>query len=221
VNFVGYEDRSYTAKLQAQYTDLIVMNKSELVSEDQYDLVLDRVNDLNTETPKIKFNKDDGFSPDLVFGLDTKLFMDGGSPEQNVNHHFNEVDLIQIVVDVSKEKECECNVAGHLHPLPIPWTLITKEAFEILLNSLDKEDVFRVKGFIRLSLDDYGGQDDLWILNWAFGRFTLDRVEVDRKGLDIRMTVMGHLSNGIVAVFSEKLGVERACIEFINRGNKA
>jgi G3E family GTPase len=32
VNFVGYEDTSYTAKLQAQYTDVILLNKHELVS---------------------------------------------------------------------------------------------------------------------------------------------------------------------------------------------
>lgn len=31
VNFRGYEDTSYTAKLQAQYTDVILLNKHELV----------------------------------------------------------------------------------------------------------------------------------------------------------------------------------------------
>lgn len=31
VNFRGYEDTSYTAKLQAQYTDLLVLNKWDLV----------------------------------------------------------------------------------------------------------------------------------------------------------------------------------------------
>lgn len=31
VNFSGYEDTSYTAKLQAQYTDVILLNKHEQV----------------------------------------------------------------------------------------------------------------------------------------------------------------------------------------------
>ena len=31
VNFIGYEDTSYTAKMQAQYTDVILLNKHELV----------------------------------------------------------------------------------------------------------------------------------------------------------------------------------------------
>lgn len=32
VNFTGYEDTSYTAKMQAQYTDVILLNKHELVN---------------------------------------------------------------------------------------------------------------------------------------------------------------------------------------------
>lgn len=31
INFTGYEDTSYTAKLQAQYSDVILLNKHELV----------------------------------------------------------------------------------------------------------------------------------------------------------------------------------------------
>jgi G3E family GTPase len=31
VNFAGYEDTSYTAKLQARYTDLVLLNKWEHV----------------------------------------------------------------------------------------------------------------------------------------------------------------------------------------------
>ena len=31
INFRGYEDTSYTAKMQAQYTDVILLNKHELV----------------------------------------------------------------------------------------------------------------------------------------------------------------------------------------------
>ena len=31
VNFRGYEDTSYTARMQAKYSDVIVLNKHELV----------------------------------------------------------------------------------------------------------------------------------------------------------------------------------------------
>jgi G3E family GTPase len=189
VNFRGYEDKSYTAKIQAQYTDLIIMNKCELVSEDDYELVFDRVNDLNTDTPKVKFDQSVGLSADLVFGLETALF---SGDTGDATHHYNEVDLIEIVVDNT--------------PTPV-----TRTVFEELLNSLDKEDVFRVKGFVRLA-------EGLCILNWAFGRFTLEGVD-ERMGVGLRMTVMGVLDEGIGAVFAGRLGVERSCIQLIKRKN--
>jgi len=34
VNFRGYEDTSYTAKMQAKYSDVILLNKHELVRPD-------------------------------------------------------------------------------------------------------------------------------------------------------------------------------------------
>ncbi|KAL9079633.1 MAG: hypothetical protein Q9157_001518, partial [Trypethelium eluteriae] len=45
-NWKGYDDTSYTAKIQARYTDLIVYNKWEGVSERAFDVVKDRVADL-------------------------------------------------------------------------------------------------------------------------------------------------------------------------------
>ncbi|KAJ1735229.1 hypothetical protein LPJ61_000643, partial [Coemansia biformis] len=74
INFCGYEDTSYTARLQAQYTDLIILNKWEHVSERQLDIVIDHVNDLNTDTPKIRADPDTGIAPEMAFGLDTRLF---------------------------------------------------------------------------------------------------------------------------------------------------
>jgi G3E family GTPase len=42
-NWKGYEDTSYTAKIQARYTDLIVFNKWELAGERRMDECLDRM----------------------------------------------------------------------------------------------------------------------------------------------------------------------------------
>jgi len=47
---------------------------STQVSERELDLVLDRVYDLNPDTPVIKMNGRNGVDPELVFGLDTALF---------------------------------------------------------------------------------------------------------------------------------------------------
>src|SRR6185503_15633930 len=70
VNFKGYEDTSYTAKLQAQYTDLLLLNKHELVTERELDLLIDHINELNTDTPKLLVYKDEGLDPSVVFGLE-------------------------------------------------------------------------------------------------------------------------------------------------------
>ncbi|KAI9338041.1 CobW/HypB/UreG, nucleotide-binding domain-containing protein [Pilaira anomala] len=176
-NFRGYEDTSYTAKLQAQYTDVILLNKHELVNERELDDVIDHINVLNTDTPKVKCDKD-GVSPDLVFGLDTPLFKVGynqsKSLEDNVfdpKHQKNEVDLIQIIQSVNEHK-------------------LNREALETFLKTMPKDDIYRIKGFVRL--DD--GQ--LYILNHAFGRWTLTLVENEdtlenTKDVQIRVTVMG------------------------------
>ncbi|KAJ3040678.1 hypothetical protein HDV00_010571 [Rhizophlyctis rosea] len=216
VNFTGYEDTSYTAKMQAKYTDVILLNKHELVTERQLDLVLDHVYHLNEDTPKLKCEGEHGVSPDLVFGLDTKLFSlaptasttksstdkewDG---RMDLNHHYQEVDLIT-VADPPIESEHGCgegaqcgHVLGHGHehqhshdnddhnPSPL-----TKESLETFLNTLSKDDIYRVKGLVRLQIS--ASKDELHVLNWAFGRFTLTPIDsTNREDIKVRVTLMG------------------------------
>ena len=150
VNFTGYEDTSYTARMQAQYTDLILLNKHELVTERQLDIVMDHVYELNTDTPKLKVPVD-GISPSLVFGLDTKLF-DSRAVEAtgDTRHHAREVDLIHIQ-----------------HPMDgvSPYS---RDSFDELLKHLSKDSVYRIKGFIRFT-----GDPTVWIVNWAFERLQM------------------------------------------------
>ncbi|KAJ3113648.1 hypothetical protein HDU96_003117 [Phlyctochytrium bullatum] len=102
-NFLGYEDKSYTAKLQAQYTDLILLNKHHLVTEDKLDLVLDRVYDLNEDTPVLRCNSDGGISSEVIFGLDSKLHL--LQNESTIDdHHEREVDLIHVQKQVYRLK---------------------------------------------------------------------------------------------------------------------
>lgn len=71
-NWKGYEDTSYTAKIQARYTDLIVLNKWEIAGERRLDECLDRVGDLEVQVATVK--SDRGRVPvDLVFGVDGAL----------------------------------------------------------------------------------------------------------------------------------------------------
>jgi hypothetical protein len=50
------------------------LSKHSLVSERDYDTLLDHLLTLNDETPYIKVGPDHPLNPDVVFGLDTKLF---------------------------------------------------------------------------------------------------------------------------------------------------
>eukprot|EP01137_Pigoraptor_chileana_P007961 Opistho-2@54228 len=152
INFKGYEDSSYTAKLQAQYTDLIVINKHEAVGERALDDVIDRINDLNTDTPRIKSNNG-VVDPALIMGIDTKLFSltslsgarDGGANVTHNDHHSREVDVLCVESRVP----------------------ITKEAMQQLLSTLPIDELYRAKGtFLNIS-------DGRTVLcDHAFGRST-------------------------------------------------
>lgn len=54
-----------------------MLNKYDLVSERELDSVLDHLYELNDETPMIRVSKSTPLKPELVFGLDTKLFERG------------------------------------------------------------------------------------------------------------------------------------------------
>ncbi|KAI9021252.1 CobW/HypB/UreG, nucleotide-binding domain-containing protein [Hyaloraphidium curvatum] len=125
VNFKGYEDTSYTAKVQCKYTDIILLNKWEMVSERQLDKVLDSVYDMFDGTvaavpPIIKVPAKTGLCPDVVFGLDTALFSeaDPEDPEYGIlvdsEHQAKEVDIVQVVRNISGKvvERKDCGVEG-------------------------------------------------------------------------------------------------------------
>jgi G3E family GTPase len=73
-NWKGYEDTSITAKLQAQYTDLLVLNKWELVNERVFDDCIDRILDLDLDIPTARAKSEKGWvDRDLILGLDAKM----------------------------------------------------------------------------------------------------------------------------------------------------
>jgi len=161
-NFIGYEDTSPTAKMQASYSDIILINKWEHVSDRALDIVMDHLHTLNDVTPKIKCQDRNGVDPNLIFGLQSKLFLLSDS-EKNVKH--DEVETVTILREDSQGIEQETLIEA-LHTLP-------------------RECVWRVKGFIKLI-------DGRWmIVNWAFGRYELtDYSGVDMTGV-VQMTAMG------------------------------
>jgi len=148
LNFPGYKDKSYTAKLQTKETDLILINKHELVPERKLDEILDDVYTLNPTTPKIKTDKG-RVSPDIVFGLDSQLFQTAqevrlDAQSHDLRHHQHEVELFECSTDA----------------------MFNKAVVSALLSSLPASDMIRIKGMIRTP---EGPQ----LVNYVFGRFDL------------------------------------------------
>lgn len=93
LNFAGFEDISHVARRQAELTDLIVLNKIELVDESQKHTVVGYVRELNSYAPIVEAPSG-RLNPDLAFGL--------GLPEvnellstQDREHNHLEADQIE------------------------------------------------------------------------------------------------------------------------------
>ncbi|KAI0636188.1 cobW-domain-containing protein [Trametes polyzona] len=198
-NFSGYEDTSPTARMQASYTDVILINKWEHVSERQLDILIDHLNTLNDTTPKVKCDGRAGVDPDLILGLDSKLFQlehADASPFGADGAHHDEVETVTIARGYGPVTH-HGDHSGHEHhhshedaqgaqqdePDASP---ISEQHLLDALSSLSKETVWRVKGFVRL-------ERGLHILNWAFGRHELtpfEDVAGEHPG-SVKLTVMG------------------------------
>ncbi|KAL6831092.1 CobW/HypB/UreG, nucleotide-binding domain-containing protein [Trichoderma sp. SZMC 28015] len=180
-NWKGYEDTSYTAKIQARYTDLIVFNKWETAGEDRYDECLDRVGDLDVDVARVKSDKglvDIG----VVFGIDGGLARELTEVEVGGEHNHDH------------QTKGDGNNHGHSHSHQSEVEVLSVElksdngaavSTDKLLNflkSAPKDEAYRIKSVLTLSSTPKNFDPDVpqpephprgrYILNWAFGRWT-------------------------------------------------
>ncbi|KAL5526029.1 hypothetical protein ACEPAG_7367 [Sanghuangporus baumii] len=218
-NFTGYEDTSPTARMQASYTDIILINKWEFVSERQLDVVMDHLHTLNDLTPKIKCNGRGGVDPALIFGLDTKLFAEASDIAQDGSHN-DEVEVLSVRRGrgSSHPASCNCNTT-HNHPGTDGQTshdgpILDQASLTSALSLLPKENVWRVKGLVQLRCYETSTTD--YIVNWAFGRLELTKLK-SRSGNsdigpdeDVLLTVMGERGEvrRFASRFAKAIGAE-------------
>ncbi|KAI5288295.1 hypothetical protein KEM52_001224 [Ascosphaera acerosa] len=199
-NWQGYEDTSYTAKMQAKFTDLIILNKWELVSEQRLDQCIDRLGDLELPTAYVKSSKG-RVDKDLLLGLDSRLLAAAHEQElQQQQHHEHSHEHHE-----DHQSEIDVLSLTLTHPSPSA-TIHTQCLIEKLLDQAPKDEVYRIKGIVRCSTDHVPTEnsglpvappaedapefplDDAstalyhpgatttkvqnYILNWAFGRYT-------------------------------------------------
>ena len=176
-NWKGYDDTSYTAKLQARYTDLIVFNKWENASERMYEDCLDRVGDLELQVANVKSNKG-RVDKDLLLGLDSALAkamaqgLDAHVEDQIHDHssdHQTEVEVLSVTLSSKGATPQSVNL----------------DTLETFLLSAPKDEIYRIKAIVAsskppTSSDGHAGAAMIYqgqvtadyILNWAFGRWT-------------------------------------------------
>jgi G3E family GTPase len=177
-----------------------------LVTERELDLLIDKICELNEDTPRINYSRQ--LNLDLVFGLDTKLFLDQnfqslpfheGHSHGKANHMENEVDLITIELAYS-------NQLPSIGTTGIPYSKLVD-----FLTGLPKENIYRVKGLVRLAQEGELEQNQVQVVNHAFGRVSFTTVTKPEildafKAQSVLITVMGVSLSLFMSRFSQFFG---------------
>lgn len=167
----GYASTSYTARLQAQQTDLIIINKWESLSERDYDTFLDKLGDLDVDTPQVKSDKG-WIDVDLLFGFDSKMAhatLDAhSSHEHNHDHgekHTSEIECLSVTIP-SKTGSLDLDklTSGLLKVAP------KDEVYRIKAVTFSESTPVNSEG--SALQDVQTGKRNRFILNWSFGRWT-------------------------------------------------
>ena len=203
----GVGGAAATTRMQARYTDLLLVNKAELVDERRYDAVMDEVLELNAAVPRVKTV---GGEVPVGLVLGVKGVGVGGYGEGGEGH-WDEVGVVGLE---TARKE---------------WV---KAEVERWLQGLRRDEVFRVKGLLHIGgggegeqgtagqqggveghgghrshagHEGYAGHEEhegcgcegqwsvapVWVLNFAFGRWTWTALEAGKYHGPSRLTLMG------------------------------
>ncbi|KAH0557193.1 hypothetical protein GP486_005020 [Trichoglossum hirsutum] len=184
-NWKGYDDTSYTAKLQARYTDLIVFNKWELVDERCFDECLDRVGDLDVDVAWVKSDRG-VVGKEVVLGVDGALAKElgQGGEDCGCEHRDDTHDHKHGTHNHDSSHQSEVEVLSvTLLPSSSGATGVDFAKLDCLLSSAPKDEIYRIKAIFSSSHRPLGGTSDIstgaketdspygqYILNWAFGR---------------------------------------------------
>ena len=223
--------------LPCEFAHPPLQNKHELATEHQLDKVLDSLYELNTETPKLKISRDTPPKPDLIFGLlaapgmESKVFAAkddeavdrlaiglAGEQGQHASAESGEVQTCSIWRGGKAPGDHHGHTHGHAHAADdrvhahsqSESPPLTKYVLETALKQLPSEEIWRVKGFLRLhDPTDSADRTEYHILNWAFGRHELHPASVEMgerlrgEEVKVRLTVMG--ARGEVKLRARKL----------------
>lgn len=156
----------------------------EKCDERRFDQCLDRVGDLEVDTPWVKSDK--GRVPmGVIFGID-------GGLAQSLNEHSNDLPKGDADHDHNPSYDHEKGHQSEVEVLSIELSgpkgsSVNAEKLQKLLKAAPKDEVYRIKAVLTTSTTVKGSDDDMptttptqaqsrYILNWAFGRWTFTSV---------------------------------------------
>lgn len=169
INFDGYKDKSYAARLQSKVTDVVIINKYPQQAFTDHELEstiakkIDDIYDLHPGSTKI-FTSDGKVNVANIFGIHQNQLPIGDVPLLKPHdHHDDEVMTIELTLQAK---------------------LAFKQAkLDSLWNKLKQKNVWRIKGLVNLG-KQYG------IINWVNGQGTWEYRPAIQKQ-DNLLTVMG------------------------------
>jgi hypothetical protein len=168
---------------------------------------MDHLHTLNDLTPKIRCKGRSGVDPNLIFGVESRLFLD---PFQYTSAtHNDEVETATVYKDDEGHRQshdhmhdgdgacgakCQTDTEGGTKV-----DIVDENVLAVALNGLSKEIIWRVKGFVRFA-------SGVYLVNWAFGRNEMTKVADTALvvGGTVKLTMMGE--KGSVAREAVRLG---------------
>ena len=203
-NFKGYEDTSYTAKLQAAYTDLVVLNKWEDVAERRVEDVVDSIRGVCEDVPVVRSRRG-WVDREVLLGVDR-----GQRGLLDPREHIGGEGCSAVCTQVGGHKHEHKHGEKHMDEVDVLSVRLLRAqgdgyldytALEKLLTTAPKDEVYRIKALIKLSrappkppvagpqvgvvVVDENQEGGWFILNWAFRRWTVTRVEHEDDGGDV------------------------------------
>lgn len=169
LNYKSFIDDDYLTKQQAEFVDLVVINKLKLVDEQNAYEVEEYVRGIYTKS-QIVLSRDGFVEQGLLIGIDSKLAQKArgltstGKHSNHTKHihHPDEVEVFSFTFKVN--------------------SLINLHKLEELLNALSPKKYYRIKGLVNTKSKSY-------LINYVLGRLDIQALE-SYKG-DSKLTFMG------------------------------
>lgn len=154
-NFSGYSDKTVVGRLQHKFTDLVVINKIDLVSDDCIEDILDEIFDVRPGIPVVRTTTG-RVNPDILFGV-----------RAGINRITFSIDDME--VDLHGDHLHEDAIEAFTYTATVP---VNRDCFASVLEVLS-EEYYRVKGFVWVGKR----KDDVRLVNFVCGRFELEPIE--------------------------------------------